>query len=238
MITLRLFITSMVSSFYICTMNPSNEHLDHSIADLRQVYQKKSLSENEVDRDPIVQLKTWWNEAVAGKIYEPNAMTLSTCVDSKPSSRIVLLKSILDEGILFFTNYESRKGREIKDNPNVSVLFFWEDLERQVRIEGVAERASSQISDEYFQSRPRGSQIGAWASPQSEKVESREELDEKEKYYENYFTGKEIPRPEHWGGYLIRPQMIEFWQGRPSRLHDRIVYQKEENAWKIFRLAP
>lgn len=225
-------------SVYLCIIMKTDENIDHSIADLRRIYQQKSLSETEVDQDPIVQFRKWWNEAIAAQIPEPNAMTLATCIDGKPSARTVLLKDIHADGILFFTNYNSRKGKEIEANPYVALLFFWQQLERQVRIDGMVEKISAKISDEYFASRPRESRIGAWSSPQSETIENRKMLEEKEKYYESLFENKEIPRPEHWGGYLVRPISIEFWQGRPGRLHDRIYYIKEGGSWKINRLAP
>lgn len=213
---------------------------DKSIAAIRKVYQLESLLEKDLDPDPMKQFATWWQHALDSKIEEPNAMTLATCSASgKPSARIVLLKGIENNGFIFFTNYLSRKGTEIHDNPFVSLLFFWKELERQVRIEGKITRVPAKESDEYFSSRPKESRIGAWSSPQSSVIESREILQKNvEKYNAQYAEGI-IPRPEFWGGYQVQPNLIEFWQGRPGRLHDRLRYAlAENNTWKIERLAP
>lgn len=211
-----------------------------SIAAIRKVYQLKSLLESEVDTNPILQFEAWWRNALESKIEEPNAMVLSTATPSgKPSSRVVLLKGMHEEGFVFFSNYDSRKGKEIRENEFVSVLFFWKELERQVRIEGTISKVSAMESDEYFYSRPKESRIGAWSSPQSQVISHREYLQENVKKYNAQFENENIPRPEHWGGYLVKPYRIEFWQGRPGRLHDRLQYSLTENKWwNIERLAP
>lgn len=215
------------------------EEID-SIASIRKVYQLQSLLESEVDPNPVIQFESWWQQAIKGKIEEPNAMTLATCTaNGKPSARTVLLKGVNDRGFIFFTNYMSRKGKEIEQNPFVSLLFFWKEMERQVRIEGVIKKISAEESDIYFASRPRESRIGAWCSPQSAVIENRELLQQNVKKYNARFADENIPRPEFWGGYMILPERIEFWQGRPGRLHDRLLYSlNENNVWKIERLAP
>lgn len=212
--------------------------MNHNIANIRNEYSLKGLHEDDLDSDPLKQFSKWFDEAVNSGLDEPNAMLLSTVYNAKPSSRIVLLKDI-NEGFLFFTNYNSKKGKDIEINPQVALTFFWKELERQVRIEGIIEKTTESESDEYFATRPRGSQIGAWVSNQSEVIENREAIEQKTKKYEEQFEGITIPRPPHWGGYKVIPDYLEFWQGRPSRLHDRLVYQKIENGiWKIDRLAP
>jgi pyridoxamine 5'-phosphate oxidase len=213
---------------------------DKSIAAIRKVYQLESLLEKDLDPDPMRQFANWWQQALESKIEEPNAMTLATCSASgRPSARIVLLKGIENNGFVFFTNYLSRKGTEIHDNPFVSLLFFWKELERQVRIEGKITRVAAKESDEYFSSRPKESRIGAWSSPQSRVIESREILQKNVEKYNAQFAEGIIPRPEFWGGYQVQPDHIEFWQGRPGRLHDRLRYAlAENNTWKIERLAP
>jgi pyridoxamine 5'-phosphate oxidase len=215
--------------------------MDQSIADIRNEYSKAILSENDVAVNAMDQFTRWWNEAMECKIYEVNAMTLATCAPQAfPTSRIVLLKGYSSEGFIFFTNYDSEKGKAIALNPKVSLLFFWKELERQVRINGIAEKISEQASDEYFNSRPLGSKIGAWASPQSLPISSREILEERYLNFTTQFANKEVSRPPHWGGYLVKPQSVEFWQGRSSRLHDRMLYTKKTgtNSWKVERLAP
>lgn len=209
------------------------------LAGIRQVYQKQSLLEESVDRNPLDQFKVWWDEVIQSGIDEPNAMNLSTCsYEGQPSSRIVLLKEVNENGFIFFTNYNSRKGKEMEQNNFVSILFFWKELERQVRIEGKVEKIPAAKSDEYFASRPRESQIGAWSSPQSTVIEDRSILEKNEKQYADQFQNQNIERPQHWGGYLVIPQQIEFWQGRPGRLHDRLRYSLREKLWVIERLAP
>lgn len=214
--------------------------LDIEIENLRKEYTAKTLEVEDVRIDPFDQFEAWFAEAMQARLPEPNAMTLATAVDGQPSARIVLLKGFDRDGFVFYTNYRSRKGEELRQNPRVALVFLWLELQRQVRIEGKAERIDPAESTRYFQSRPRGSQIGAWASPQSAVIEHREVLEERYRVLEEKYAEREpLPRPGHWGGYLVRPHRLEFWQGRPSRLHDRIQYRQEENGqWKIERLAP
>ena len=211
-----------------------------SIEDIRKVYQLQSLLEKDADANPVKQFEIWWQQVIESKIEEPNAMTLSTCTASgKPSSRIVLLKNIKKDGFVFFTNYLSRKGKEIESNPFVSLLFFWKELERQVRIDGEIKKISEQESDDYFFKRPKESRIGAWSSPQSEVIKSRDVLEKNVSDYIKKFDSQNIPRPPYWGGYIVIPTLIEFWQGRPGRLHDRLRYTlNEKSMWKMERLAP
>jgi len=210
-----------------------------NIQNLRQDYRSASLSENDVDSNPILQFKKWFQDAVSSQLYEPNVMTLATSDRfGKPTARIVLLKGIDEDGFVFYTNYESKKGRDLVENPQAALVFFWPELERQVRIEGVVSKVSEETSSEYFHSRPIGSQIGAMASPQSKVISDRESLERKVEQLTTQYADQEIPRPLHWGGYLVEPTHIEFWQGRPSRLHDRIVYDLVEGSWIINRLAP
>lgn len=215
----------------------SIEHKE--IAAIREDYAKSSLSENEVLGNPIDQFKKWFSEAMVSEVTEPTAMVVSSAsVDGKPSSRVVLMKDIKTDGISFFTNYNSRKGQEIVANPFVSVLFFWPELQRQVRMEAEVEKLAPEESDEYFSSRPRGSQIGAIASPQSAIINNREELEHRVAEVSAEVGEGEIQRPNFWGGFLLKPYRMEFWQGRSSRLHDRIVYKQEEGSWSINRIAP
>jgi pyridoxamine 5'-phosphate oxidase len=210
------------------------------IADLRKEYMRETLSEHDVDRDPFQQFGKWWTEALESGIEEANAMTLATATpEGLPTARIVLIKGYDRNGFVFFTNYESRKGKELLENPHACLLFFWSALERQVRIEGICEKVSEEESDNYFHSRPEGSRIGAWVSPQSQVIGGREVLDEKLNEITAQYSDGAIPRPPHWGGYVVVPRVIEFWQGRPSRLHDRIRYSLDASGtWKIERLAP
>ncbi len=212
----------------------------NDIAAIRKEYKLQSLDEKDVLEDPIDQFEKWWNDVLGSTIEEVNAMTLATSTRTgRPSARIVLLKGFTKQGFVFFTNYESHKGKELLENPQASLVFFWKELERQVRIEGTVEKISGEESDTYFQSRPEGSKIGAWASPQSSVIASREIIENNVAEAGKKFAGNEIKRPVNWGGYIVKPVLIEFWQGRPSRLHDRIQYTKLENgAWKIERLAP
>jgi len=212
-----------------------------SLADIRKNYSLKELTENSVLPDPVRQFESWLNEALQSNLDEPTAMVLSTATpNGKPSARVVLLKGIENGNLIFFTNYNSRKGQELANNPQAAITFFWPGLERQVRLEGIMGKLPEAASDAYFHSRPKGSQLGAWASPQSQSVASREVLQEAEHRYAKEFFGLEdIPRPAHWGGFQFSPEYLEFWQGRPNRLHDRIVYEKQaENNWQIKRLAP
>lgn len=211
-----------------------------SIADIRKDYVLNSLSEDDVAKDPIAQFTRWWKEAEASSIDEVNAMTLSTIgTNGWPEARTLLLKGYDEAGFVFFTNYNSAKSQQLENNPNCSLLFFWKELERQVRINGIAEKISTKESIDYFNSRPEGSKIGAWASPQSMVVAGKAWLKETFEFYKERFSHGEIPKPPHWGGYRIKVIRAEFWQGRPSRMHDRICYTKSENeGWKIERLAP
>lgn len=207
--------------------------------DLRQEYRTAQLTEQDVESDPILQFGKWFSATVDAGLYEPNVMTLATADRfGKPSARIVLLKGFGENGFVFYTNYESKKGQDLMENPQAALVFFWPELERQVRIEGVVSKVDAQTSADYFHSRPAGSQIGALASPQSKVLDSRESLEEKAAALTKQYEGKQIPHPAHWGGYLIEPIHIEFWQGRPSRLHDRIVYDLVDGSWIINRLAP
>ncbi|MCA0239079.1 MAG: pyridoxamine 5'-phosphate oxidase [Bacteroidetes bacterium] len=210
------------------------------ISTLRKNYAREALSESDVSSSPLVQFDRWFQEALDAQLTEPNAMTLATATrDGHPSARTVLLKGVDKEGFVFFTNYESRKGQELADNPQAALLFTWLELERQVRIEGMIERISAEASEAYFQSRPKGSQIGAWVSPQSRVIPGREVLEAKQQALEAEYAHAEVlPRPTFWGGYRLLPDTVEFWQGRPSRLHDRILYRRFAGAWKIERLAP
>lgn len=210
-----------------------------SIADIRKEYMRESLSEGDVELDPYLQFTRWWKEAVGSDITEVNAMILATSnKEGLPSARTVLLKDYDNSGFVFFSNYESRKAKDIDENPQATLLFFWKELERQVRIEGRIEKVDATESDSYFHSRPEGSRIGAWASPQSTVVSGRDVIEENVRRYQEAFKSAPIPRPPHWGGYRVIPVRIEFWQGRPSRLHDRILYSLEGNDWFISRLAP
>ena len=208
-----------------------------NIADIRKDYQLANLDERVAGDDPLLFFKKWFGEAVTARAEEVNAMTLATVSNNKPHARIVLLKGLEGGGFTFFTNYDSNKGKDIDTNPHVAAVFFWKELERQVRIEGVVQKVHTTESDKYFHSRPEGSQLGAWASPQSQVIADRDVLDRNYANYTKEF-GDSIPRPPHWGGYVIIPDSIEFWQGRPSRMHDRILFTLHDGKWRKSRLAP
>lgn len=214
--------------------------MEKSIAEMRKEYAQQSLSENEVNPDPMLQFKKWWEHALTANLNEPNAMILATSsMEAVPSARIVLLKDFNENGFVFFTNYNSYKGQQLSENPKACLVFFWEELERQVRITGLVFKLSASESDEYFNSRPEASRIGAWASPQSQVIENRSWLDKRFEELSSKMKNGVIPRPPHWGGYLVKPVIVEFWQGRVSRLHDRIQYSlQDDGSWKIERLAP
>jgi len=211
-----------------------------NIADIRKEYQMQSLLESDVAQHPIAQFEKWWNQAIESHIEEVNAMTLATVGEQgMPSARIVLLKGFDADGFTFFTNYESRKGKELEKHPQACLVFFWKELERQIRIEGIVSKIDAAASDVYFNSRPTQSKIGAWTSPQSEEIASRSVLEEKYQKMEASFENQTIQRPPFWGGFQLKPNKIEYWQGREGRLHDRIQYkQTEDGAWNISRLAP
>ena len=210
-----------------------------AISDLRNEYTLNGLDSADVSVDPVVQFRQWFDAALSAGLPEPNAMHLSTITaDGHPDGRIVLLKDVSETGFVFYTNYESRKGRELTDHPFASLTFFYPELERQIRIEGRVEKVSAGESDAYFSSRPRGSQIGAWVSHQSEVIENRDVLETRQHELEVRFAGQPVPRPPYWGGFRVVPTALEFWQGRPSRLHDRIRYRLENGSWLIERLSP
>ncbi|MCB9076976.1 MAG: pyridoxamine 5'-phosphate oxidase [Anaerolineaceae bacterium] len=211
-----------------------------SVTDRRIEYESPALRRNTLKPNPLEQFKLWLDEAIAADIIEPQAMTLATAtVDGVPSARTVLLRDYDERGFVFYTNYQSQKGRELAENPHAALTFYWAALHRQVRITGSVSRVSSEESDSYFKSRPEGSKIGAWASKQSQVLRSRAELEVEVKEFEAEFKGKEIPRPLYWGGYQLLPDMIEFWQGQPSRLHDRFRYVRQsDDSWVIQRLSP
>jgi pyridoxamine 5'-phosphate oxidase len=210
-----------------------------SIADLRRDYAHARLDEADVDADPIVQFAKWFDEARRAEILEPNAMTLATTTpDGVPSARVVLLKGFDERGFTFYTNYRSEKARELEANPRAALVFLWKELERQVRIAGPVTRVSREETEAYFRTRPRGSQLGAWASEQSAVIASRQVLEAELREVTARYGEAEIPAPPHWGGYLVRPEVIEFWQGRRSRLHDRIRYRRSTGAWLRERLSP
>ena len=221
-------------------MPPGSDIPSLDLSRLRLEYSRQSLSEAEVDPDPIRQFLLWFNECLKARAHEPNAMTLATCdASGAPSARVVLLKGVDERGFVFFTNYQSRKGRNLEENPRAALVFYWPELERQVCVEGDVARTSEAEADAYFARRPRESQIGSAASPQSQVIESRQVLEERARALQQQFLAGNIPRPPHWGGYRLKPRRIEFWQGRPSRLHDRIEYLLDNAGhWQIRRLAP
>jgi pyridoxamine 5'-phosphate oxidase len=214
--------------------------MNPSIADIRKTYAQAQLLESETAADPMEQFGKWWEQAVRAEILEVNAMTLATVnADGMPDARIVLLKGMDGQGFHFYTNYQSRKGQQLEINPRAALVLFWKELERQVRIKGRMERLPDAESDAYFHSRPRESQLGAVSSPQSEIIADRSWLEERYRSVEASFEGKEIARPDHWGGYRLIPESIEFWQGRPGRMHDRLEYKKDPSgSWFRQRLAP
>jgi pyridoxamine 5'-phosphate oxidase len=221
------------------TVNGRMDNLREHINKLRHDFMKESLDESMVQADAVKQFESWFLQAIDGKAHEPNAFVLSTVgTDLKPSARVLLLRDFNESGFVFYTNYNSRKSREIEQNPNACMTFFWPELERQVRVEGKLMKQSAAESDVYFNARPRSSQLGAWASPQSDSLPSRNVLDTALAEMDKRFEGKPVPRPEWWGGFVLQPNKIEFWQGRPSRLHDRLLYVRAGFEWKISRLAP
>ncbi len=215
------------------------EDLRNYINNIRRDFSSKQLDESTVGNDPYKLFGQWFEEAVGSQILDPYAMVISTVSkENKPSTRVVYLRDISENGLVFYTNYESQKGNDLESNPNVSILFFWVELDRQIRIEGKVSVLDPTKSDLYFSGRPRESQIGAWASDQSRIIESRKFLEDRYKDFEAKFENKNVDRPKHWGGYLVEPTSFEFWQGRPSRLHDRVKFLRSDSNWKIVRLAP
>ena len=208
------------------------------LRDIRTQYEFAKLDEKTVNTNPMTQINDWLNEAIETHQPEPTAMVVTTVnADLQPHARVVLLKEISNNGLIFYTNFNSKKGQDIAQNNQISLLFFWQGLERQVRINGTVDKIDEQTATDYFHSRPTDSQLAAWASPQSSVIPSREFLDDRFKTYQTQFENN-IPKPPHWGGYIVTPQQIEFWQGRPNRLHDRLIFTKEIDKWKIERLAP
>lgn len=210
---------------------------ENRISNMRKNYEKGELLEDKIEKNPFRQFEIWFDEILNSNIYEPNAMILATALNNLPSARVVLLKGFSENGFKFFTNYLSRKGKELEQNNNAALLFYWMEFERQVRIEGIIEKISREESLEYFNSRPLESRYGALASNQSEVIPDREFLQKKFNQLKEQY-GENPPMPENWGGFILKPKLFEFWQGRPNRLHDRIVYEKNNNDWKIYRLSP
>jgi pyridoxamine 5'-phosphate oxidase len=212
--------------------------LDH-VAGLRHEYTRAGLEESDADPDPVEQFRRWFGEALAANLHEPNAMTLATATpDGRPSARVVLLRGFDERGFVFYTSYEGRKSGELEANPRAAITFYWGELERQVRVEGRVSRVPNEESDAYFEGRPRGSQLGAWASEQSRPVRDRRVLEERLRGLEAEYEGRRVPRPPFWGGYRVAPETIEFWQGRENRLHDRLRYRRSDGGWEVERLQP
>jgi len=210
-----------------------------TLSQIRRDYNLKQLSKSSVSENPIHQFGLWMDEAIASNCNEPNAMTLATSTfEGKPSARVVLLKNFNDNGFVFFTNYESKKSKQILQNPHAALVIFWPELQRQVRIEGQVKKTTEAESDSYFRTRPEKSKIGAWASPQSQVIPNRKYLENLKSDFQEEFSGKTISRPPNWGGYILQPNLLEFWQGRPNRLHDRIQYTLINKQWVIERIAP
>ena len=214
--------------------------MSRNLEDYRQSYEKSELLESNISDNPFELFENWFNETeAAGGVGEVNAMTIATVgLNGFPKSRVVLLKSYDSDGFIFYTNFKSEKGKAIAQNPNVCLSFFWPSTERQVIIQGMVEKVDEETATEYYHSRPRGSQLGAWASPQSSEIASREVLEDNLTQVEQKYDGQEVPKPENWGGYIVKPINMEFWQGRQNRLHDRIIYNKEDAKWSSKRLAP
>ncbi len=214
--------------------------MDKNIANLRKDYTLQDLCQKEINPNPFIQFKFWFDQALAAQLTEPNAMTLATSTpDGKPSARMVLLKNFDERGFVLFTNYNSHKGQELAENPHAALVFWWAELERQVRIVGTVEKISTEESDGYFEMRPPHSRLGAWASNQSEVIAGREVLERQWQEFQLKYENQEVPRPPHWGGFRVIPQEIEFWQGRSSRLHDRLLYIRlDDGGWQIERLSP
>ncbi|QIN79866.1 pyridoxamine 5'-phosphate oxidase [Rubrobacter marinus] len=206
---------------------------------LRKEYTRAGLREGDLAPDPMEQFRRWFDDALAASLHEPNAMTVATATpDGRPSARVVLLKGFDERGFVFYTNYEGRKGRELEANPSCALVFYWGELERQVRVEGRASRVPGEESDAYYESRPLGSRLGAWASAQSREVGERATLEERLRELEGEYEGREVTRPPFWGGYRVEPEVVEFWQGRENRLHDRLAYRRASGGWEVVRLQP
>lgn len=216
-----------------------NEDIVNYLNEIRRDFSGKPLTEGSVHKDPFEQYAIWFKEAVDAQLLDPYAMSLTTVsANGQPSTRIVYMRDIRPEGFVFYTNYNSSKGRDLAVNNKVALTFFWGELERQIRVEGEADKISEADSDAYFSKRPRESQIGAWASSQSEEITDRKQLEDQVAFYTDKFEGGEVPRPSRWGGYVVKPTKVEFWQGRASRLHDRIIYTKNGNDWNQSRISP